>query len=92
MRPPRPQYARMTAREPMTIQVTSIVPILRIFDIAKGGNSIRAFSASSAEITRRTRFSNTLDQLPRGGAPATFFRTAGFNLKLEMQRDRKSVV
>jgi hypothetical protein len=33
----------MTAREPMTIQVTSIVPILHIFDIAKAGKLYQGF-------------------------------------------------
>jgi hypothetical protein len=88
VRPPRPQYARITAREPMTIQVTSIVPILRIFDIAKAGKLYQGFLG----FKRRDHPANMIFQYLRSIAarrgPRYFFRTAGFNLKLEVQRPR----
>jgi hypothetical protein len=72
----------------MTIQVTSIVPILRIFDIAKAGKLYQGFLG----FKRRDHPANTIFQYLRSIAarrrPRYFFRTAGFNLKLEMQRPR----
>jgi hypothetical protein len=51
----------MTAREPMTIQVTSIVPILHIFDIAKAGKLYQGFLG----FKRRDHPANTIFQYLR---------------------------